>query len=506
MPSRDHFLMSIDPRAREAGGEAGGACVCAVCGAAATSRCARCRGVWYCGPKCQRAAWGAHKLDCAAAVAAAARGGGVGAREAGGSGGGGGGVAAVAACESNAGGTGGLPAATLREIASAVALLGSRKPQGRAAGARALVRIAKHDVGAKSNRKLVEFQEAVVAAGGIPLIVRALEADETGSADAAMLAHFLTAYNSEMLAVIAAAGVIPPLTSLLASPSLAVQAAAAGALSNLGMNAGNKVVIASAGAIPPLVALLCSTSVGVLEYTAGALCNLSRNDENKIAIASAGGIPPLIALLRGPSPVGVLQAATTALMNLSENDAIMAMIASAGGIFPLIALLRSPSVGVPESAAGAVANLSAHAGNGDDRCCRRHFSSYQPPHVAVAWRASECCGRIDQPGYECREHGRDRVGRGGFRRSSRSCGHRRSTCRSALRAHYGTSAIRPRTRPRSRRPAASHASQRCSDLRRRTCRRLLLAPCGACGRVGLRCQPVLPALERVERASDSHRR
>jgi hypothetical protein len=67
----------------------------------------------------------------------------------------------------------GLSAATLREIASAVAMLGSRKPQERAAGAGASTRIARDEVCIHSNRKLVEFQEAVVAAGGIPLIARA---------------------------------------------------------------------------------------------------------------------------------------------------------------------------------------------------------------------------------------------------------------------------------------------------------------------------------------------
>ncbi len=66
------------------------------------------------------------------------------------------------------GGTGGLSAVTMREIASAiaVAMLASRKPQERAAGAYTLARID-HDVGLDSNRKLVEYQEAMVAAGGV---------------------------------------------------------------------------------------------------------------------------------------------------------------------------------------------------------------------------------------------------------------------------------------------------------------------------------------------------
>ena len=93
---------------------------------------------WYCGPKCQRAAWGAHKSACAAAVAAAAaaaRGGeSAGEDGAGSCGGGGGSAAAVGAPrESDAGGggsgTGGLSPAILREMAPAVAILGSRKPR-----------------------------------------------------------------------------------------------------------------------------------------------------------------------------------------------------------------------------------------------------------------------------------------------------------------------------------------------------------------------------------------
>jgi hypothetical protein len=127
-------------------------------------RCARCRGVWYCGPKCQRAAWGAHKSQRARRRLRRRRAAGARAREAGAGGGGGGGTAAVVAPrESDAGGGGGggtegLSAATLRDIASAVAMLGSRKPQERAAGARALAHIACHDVGGNNNHKLVEFQ------------------------------------------------------------------------------------------------------------------------------------------------------------------------------------------------------------------------------------------------------------------------------------------------------------------------------------------------------------
>jgi hypothetical protein len=100
-------------------------------------------------------------------------------------------------------------------------MLGSRKPQERVAGARALARVADHDVGILNNLKLVEFQEAVVAARGIPLIVRAL-----GAADAAdhavFVVYILTTYNSECNTAIAPAGGIHPLIALLASPTCMV--------------------------------------------------------------------------------------------------------------------------------------------------------------------------------------------------------------------------------------------------------------------------------------------
>jgi hypothetical protein len=56
----------------------------------------------------------------------------------------------------------------------------ARVAQGEGAGTGALALIAEQ---ARTNRKLVEFQEAVVAAGGIPLIVRALGAADVDAAE-----------------------------------------------------------------------------------------------------------------------------------------------------------------------------------------------------------------------------------------------------------------------------------------------------------------------------------
>ena len=112
-----------------------------MCGGTASLRCAWCRDVWYCGPKCQRAAWGAHKSACAAAAAAAAaRGAAEGAAAAtsggmdGGGGGGSGAPDARGAPDGGDGGTGRLDAATLREVSGAVAMLGSRKAAERGVG------------------------------------------------------------------------------------------------------------------------------------------------------------------------------------------------------------------------------------------------------------------------------------------------------------------------------------------------------------------------------------
>jgi hypothetical protein len=37
---------------------------CALCGAAATKRCSRCRAEWYCGRECQVKHWKQHKTLC----------------------------------------------------------------------------------------------------------------------------------------------------------------------------------------------------------------------------------------------------------------------------------------------------------------------------------------------------------------------------------------------------------------------------------------------------------
>jgi hypothetical protein len=163
-----------------------------------------------------------------------------------------------------------VSAATLREIASAVAMLASRKPQERAAGAFALARIAERDVSYVNNRKLVEFQEAVAAAGGIPLIVRALDAAERAVVVVVYvlcgfdLCHkyilYLYLYSHSIQHAEPDCDFSGRRYSTAHRPSWFTGRhaffAAAGALANLSANVENNAMIASAGGIPPLIALL----------------------------------------------------------------------------------------------------------------------------------------------------------------------------------------------------------------------------------------------------------
>jgi hypothetical protein len=329
--------MSTSESGGSGGGGGGGAEVCDVCGGPATARCARCRGVWYCGPKCQRAAWGAHKLACAAAVAAAAAaasataaGAAAGASESvagGGTVAGGAPSAAATGTEGEGGGTGGLGAGTLRGIAAAVAQLASRKSGEQAAGAVGLAEIASaaHD----NNRKMTDFQTAVVAAGGIPLLVRVLKAQgrnaERAVVAASVVLEGLAAYNPELGRTIGDAGAVPPLVALLDSHVAELRRRATSALRCLSAACGSAIV--AAGGIPPLLALL--SSLDVQAYSLAALSNMASVDNaSAFTGVAVRSVPRIVALLASPT-AAVWQAAVSMLYNLSRNDAIKPSIVSA---------------------------------------------------------------------------------------------------------------------------------------------------------------------------------
>ena len=101
---------------------------------------------------------------------------------------------------------------------------------------------------------------------------------------------------------IAAAGGVPLLIALLQSRSRrSVHRDAAGVLWSLADSAANQRRIAELGGVPPLVALLAEGDAGAQHTAAGALRSLAKLPENRDTIAAAGGVPALAKLLEGGS-------------------------------------------------------------------------------------------------------------------------------------------------------------------------------------------------------------
>ena len=311
--------------------------------------------------------------------------------------------------DSSSSSSGGLDDETLRDIAGAVASLASGDYLS---GFSTLF-----DIGEAThvgNRKRYEFQSAVAAAGGIPLLVRGLVSRRGGCAGqtlGAYILQLLAVFNPDIRRAIAAAGGTEILTELLSSPDAGVRERAAGVLAQMNegdvdekivpesvvrpMVAGllsptvtlgiqeqvvaflhakssggranaatNRLLIAAAGAVPPLVSLLSSPSIWVQKYSANTLWNLSVEEKNKGTVAVAGAIPPLIALLDSLDE-GVQRGAAGALWNLSTSHKHGSDIAASGGIPALVALLRSTaSPGhAQELAVQAIWSLSLVDGN-----------------------------------------------------------------------------------------------------------------------------------------------
>jgi hypothetical protein len=172
----------------------------------------------------------------------------------------------------------------------------ARAPQ--AAAANALNAIANETAG--NNRKLYDFQAAVIAVRGIPLLVRLLESREHGDvthANVAFVLCGLAAYNKENCCAIAAAGAVPPLVALLRSRSGDARVQAADGIRCLAIVPDIAVMITGAGGVPSLCACLDSReSEEVQVSAAAALCAMTGVCEEAVtkqAVAAAGGIPRL---------------------------------------------------------------------------------------------------------------------------------------------------------------------------------------------------------------------
>ena len=175
-------------------------------------------------------------------------------------------------------------------------------------------------------------QEAIAAAGGIPLLVSLLNADNSrptgllGRSKGAEVQREMAAALWSMAddspanqAAIAEAGGIPSLISMLTN-NPDVHADAAGALWSLAAAPENQKEIAERGGIPPLVALLRTTK-GAQETAGGALNSLAELPDNRVIMSDAGAVRALVSLLENGSSKGIEQAAG-ALVRLVVNNSV----------------------------------------------------------------------------------------------------------------------------------------------------------------------------------------
>ena len=169
--------------------------------------------------------------------------------------------------------SGGAAAQATHTIPSALALIGSRDVAKRDAGLRMLVEIAaaaqesscgEHEADSAAT---LAFRKAVVRAGGIRAIVRALRASYASEfavlchTDAATLVGELALESSGARRALVAAGCVRPLVALLASPSVNVQESVSCALCNLSADDGPKrIILASeSGTVLPLLVTLAQS-------------------------------------------------------------------------------------------------------------------------------------------------------------------------------------------------------------------------------------------------------
>ena len=201
---------------------------CGVCcaldsGAGGGGLCARCKHVWYCGAKCQRAAWGGHKAECARAVAAAPA-----APAA---------AVAVAArryitgADAGPGGGGGGIVGDAAAMRRALALLSAPSMADQRRGLEVLRGLRRRE---GDSHTISLFYDLLAAEGGVPIIVRAMMSPlwRGHVGPVALVADLASA----MRAAVVSAGAVPPLVALLVSPVVIVQEAAARALRSLCAN------------------------------------------------------------------------------------------------------------------------------------------------------------------------------------------------------------------------------------------------------------------------------
>ncbi|GAB4823445.1 hypothetical protein N2152v2_010491 [Parachlorella kessleri] len=207
-----------------------------------------------------------------------------------------------------------------------------------------------------------EHLYAIAFAGGIPPLVQLLESkDKKLQGGAARLVLQLCQGSPDFQKAVVSSCAIPLLVQLLGSNGndiWATQATAANAVGHLSHQSfGFRSVIAAAGAIPALIRLLYSTDQDVQVKAAQAVaCLCGWNPRHRIGIMSAGAIPLLVQMLDA-AEISVQEVAVQALAYLwtpeDQNNA-----ASMGMASYMKELLESASQQVQDEAGRALQELS----------------------------------------------------------------------------------------------------------------------------------------------------
>jgi hypothetical protein len=232
-----------------------------------------------------------------------------------------------------------LDAKTRKLVASAVDLLASHTASYRANSVRYLHEFSGLD----------DFEAALVLAGGIAPLLRALgtpQSDSSVHEGAARLVRHLIGTSLSARRTLVAAGCITPLISLIGSGLESVQTREDAAIALCYIveddDAAGATAVALSGGIPPLVTQLRSRTIGA-HVVVETLLRMSGDDANAVAIASAGGIPVLLDLMVAPGGCAAKEDAAATLFNVSVITANKGAIVAAGGIPELVDVLMSSS-------------------------------------------------------------------------------------------------------------------------------------------------------------------
>jgi hypothetical protein len=326
----------------------------------------------------------------------------------GGSGGGGGVGGGDSGVKRSAAGGAGVAATPITPIALAVASICSHDAGERDEGIRSLVDIADSAVRETTSRHCdgvdavqivrLKFCDAVVAAGGVRPIVRALREtfaspcyDTDCHKNLAFLVGTLAVGSDAICRSVAAAGCIAPLISLLTSRLDEVQRHAAAALHSLSCDAVTRAMVVAAGGVPSLQALLASNDKDVRNVAASALSCVQLPSSTGRAtganswgrVAAPRSEVAAAAELLSSHRVGERATGIAALRHLSSLDDFEDALITAGGIVPLVRVMSVPhsDSGVHAGAASVVKSLAA----GSLITCRALVAAgCIPPLVALA--------------------------------------------------------------------------------------------------------------------------